>query len=537
VYQALLTRRYLTTKIMPLLAALAVTLCVATELIVWSVMGGFLVQFVDAGRRLVGDVSISWPIAGFAHYEDLQKRLEADPAMVAATTPVIQTYGLISLPDGRMEYVSVKAVDAVSYAKVTDYASTLHWKRIETPNRKDKLEEDWRLGDLAKLHKLIDWSDASEADLRAADRKTWEEMEDDGLRMSEVDPKTGLRVPAVVLGMEVSGFNMRREGNWYGLALRVRRMPDGSEQEVRTFLPSGRVTLSVLPLDEGGKVVDFVSRSFPVANEFETGLLAVDQQTVLADLGAVQRMMKLGSAARVSAAAAPAEVVVDEQGRERFASPEVVGESAARVTSVNVKAAPGVTAEALLEHCKGVYAEFAQAHGGRVPDRYSILIRTWRSENAVFIGAVEKETQLVMFIFGIISLTSVFLVLAIFWAMVSEKTRDIGVLRAVGAGKFGVASIWLTYGLLIGIVGAALGTGMAYLIVTNINEIHEWMGRALGLQIWDPSIYYFITIPHKVNPTHAWIVVTGGLTASVLGALWPALRAANMDPVQALRFE
>ncbi len=535
-YQAVLTRRYLTTKIMPLLAALAVMLCVATELIVWSVMGGFLVQFVDAGRKLVGDVSISWPIAGFAHYEDLQKRLAADP-MVAATTAMIQTYGLVSLPDGRMEYVSVKAVDAESYAKVTDYEQTLQWRPLAKPNPKDALSEDWRLGRLSTLLAQVDWLDASPSERERGMRKTWEEMLDDGLKMSEVDLKTERRVPAVVMGMEVSGFNIRQEGGWHRLALRMRRLPDGGELEVRTFLPNGKVTLSVLPLDQGGKVVDFVSRSFPVANEFETGLLAVDQQTVLADLGAVQRMMKMDPAARVDRGAAPSEIVTDADGVKHFADPPVVGSTPARVTSVNVKGAAGVEAELLAERCRVIYSDFAAAHPGEVPDGFNIIIRTWRAENSVFIGAVEKETQLVMFIFGIISLTSVFLVLAIFWAMVSEKTRDIGVLRAVGAGKTGVASIWLTYGLLIGVVGSSLGMGLAYLIVTNINPIHEWMGRAIGLQIWDPKIYYFIKIPDQVNPTHASFVVIGGLLASVLGALWPAVRAANMDPVRALRFE
>ncbi|MBL8963533.1 MAG: hypothetical protein JNK70_05635, partial [Phycisphaerae bacterium] len=70
-YQALLTRRYLTSKIMPLLASLAVVLCTAMVLIVWSVMGGFLVKLMNSGRALVGDVVVAWPNTGFAHYDDL----------------------------------------------------------------------------------------------------------------------------------------------------------------------------------------------------------------------------------------------------------------------------------------------------------------------------------------------------------------------------------------------------------------------------------------------------------------------------------
>ena len=68
-YQSLLTRRYLTSKVMPLLASAAVMLCVAMELITWSVMGGFLNQLIESGRSLIGDVEISRPQTGFAHYD------------------------------------------------------------------------------------------------------------------------------------------------------------------------------------------------------------------------------------------------------------------------------------------------------------------------------------------------------------------------------------------------------------------------------------------------------------------------------------
>src|SRR5690606_36103104 len=106
VYQALLTRKYLTSKVMPLLAVAAVLLCTATVLIVWSIMGGFLVMLLSTGRGMVGDVIITWPTVGFAHYEDLAERLEADP-MVAGATPVIEVFGVVTLPDDRVMGVQI----------------------------------------------------------------------------------------------------------------------------------------------------------------------------------------------------------------------------------------------------------------------------------------------------------------------------------------------------------------------------------------------------------------------------------------------
>ena len=71
----------------------------------------------------------------------------------------------------------------------------------------------------------------------------------------------------------------------------------------------------------------------------------------------------------------------------------------------------------------------------------------------------------------------------------------------------------------------------------DAEELDEWLGEALGIVIWDPAVYYFTDVPSEVDPVHAAIVLSGGVISCAVGAIVPALRAAFMDPVKALRFE
>jgi lipoprotein-releasing system permease protein len=510
-YQALLTRRYLFSKVMPLLASVAVLLCTAMVLITWSVMGGFLNMLIGTGRVMTGDVTISWPNSGFAYYQELIEKLEQDPKVEAAA-PAIETPGMIHLPDNRNEWVLVRGVDGPSYARVTQYTDSLWWKPLKAALPKDDLQEDPR------LHPI--------------DSTSWAQIYDNGLRLERKDPATGEMKPAAVLGMEVSGFNYRERTGVYTPRVVNKRTPDGKVEAIDTFMPrDGQVTLNVLPTDTTGKGVETATAIFPVANEFQSGLYDTDNKLVLVRLDALQKMLKL-NAVEPAATQEPSAFPTGDSGPQQ-AIP-------ARVTHVLIKGKGGMEkaqdAEALKERVEDIYAKFAAAHRN-VPDKFSIRIMTWREQNATFIAAVEKETALVLVLFVIMSFVAVMLVLAIFWAMVSEKTKDVGILRALGAGRLGVAWLWVRYGLAIGVVGALLGGAGAYVIVHNINPIHEWMGRVMHVTIWDPRIYYFIVIPNKVDPARAVEVMAGFTLSCALGALIPAWRAALLHPVKALRFE
>ena len=492
---------------MPLLAAVAVTLCSAMVIVVWAVMGGFLTHLVNSGRSLVGDVSVEVPISGFSHYDELIKRLEASP-QVEAATPAILTQALLVTPMERKELVLVRGIDAASFARVTTYRDALWWRPLDAPMPKDKKREDPRLTPGA--------------------REQYKAAYENGLSLTvPAESGTGVgggvggRDPAIVLGVEVSGIN--------------RRQPEGYYKP--GFYVGDHVTLHVLPMSPGGKLLDAVSLKLEVANEVQTGVYEYDRKSTLVSLGALQRALQMDASRRIAPPPPAGSVVIGPGGKETFPAPVDLGEEPARVTTVYVRGKGDVgDAAALKETVQTIVDKFSRDFPAASP-RFMFAVSTWKDLNRQFIGAVEKETGLVLILFSFISVVAVFLVFAIFWSMVVEKTKDIGILRALGASRSGVAWLWIRYGLAIGIVGAILGLGLSFLIVTNINEIHEAIGRTFGVYVWDPKIYYFNEIPAKFKWFDASIVIVAGILSSGIGAFIPAIRAAWMDPVKAIRFE
>jgi lipoprotein-releasing system permease protein len=163
--------------------------------------------------------------------------------------------------------------------------------------------------------------------------------------------------------------------------------------------------------------------------------------------------------------------------------------------------------------------------------------RTWEQSQAKWLGAIEKEKTLVTGLFGFISVVAIFLIFCIFYMIVVEKTRDIGIIKSVGATPGGIVEIFLGYGAIIGVIGSALGLLAGFLIVHNINTLHDWLGRALGVQVWDPEVYAFDTIPNTMDFKETVVIVGVAIVSSVIGALIPAVIAGNKNPVESLRWE
>jgi lipoprotein-releasing system permease protein len=166
-----------------------------------------------------------------------------------------------------------------------------------------------------------------------------------------------------------------------------------------------------------------------------------------------------------------------------------------------------------------------------------IQVNTWEELQGPLLAAIGVERGILNVLLFMIVGVAGFGILAIFSMIVVEKTRDIGILKSLGASHWGILKIFLSYGLLLGVVGAGVGTILGVTITTYINEIEHWLALLTGQDIFPRDIYYFKNIPTDMQPLTVILINVGAVSIAVLFSILPALRAALLHPVRALRYE
>jgi lipoprotein-releasing system permease protein len=172
-----------------------------------------------------------------------------------------------------------------------------------------------------------------------------------------------------------------------------------------------------------------------------------------------------------------------------------------------------------------------------IPPHWNLSVHTWEDKQGPLLAAISIEKGILNVLLFMIIAVAGFGILAIFSMIVVEKTRDIGILKALGASNTGVLNIFLGYGLLLGAVGAFLGSAIGTTITMYINEIEQFLTRWTGHELFDRSVYYFNEIPTDLNMWSVLTINVGAIAIAVLFSILPALRAALLHPVRALRYE
>ncbi len=208
-----------------------------------------------------------------------------------------------------------------------------------------------------------------------------------------------------------------------------------------------------------------------------------------------------------------------------LAAAQVYFQKPGAVTQIEVKARDP-------ERVGAISAEIRKALAG-VP----ITVLDWQQSNNSFFTAVQVEQNVMFIILALIILVAAFNVISSLIMMVKDKTRDIAVLRTIGAARGAVMRIFLMCGASVGVIGTLIGTVLGLLFTWNIDRIQDLVQTATGVNVFNPEVYYLTHLPARLDWSEVWKIVVMALVLSLLATLYPSWRAARTDPVEALRHE
>jgi lipoprotein-releasing system permease protein len=166
-----------------------------------------------------------------------------------------------------------------------------------------------------------------------------------------------------------------------------------------------------------------------------------------------------------------------------------------------------------------------------------IFIVDWRQRNATFFNALQVERNVMFLILTLIVLVAALNIVSGLIMLVKDKGRDIAILRTMGATQGAVMRVFLITGAAIGVVGTIMGFLVGLLVCLNVESIRQFLSWLTSTELFSPELYFLSRLPAEMDTGETVAVVLMALTLSLLATLYPAWRAARLDPVEALRYE
>jgi lipoprotein-releasing system permease protein len=497
-YKLLLCWRYLRTRYLALVCIVSVMLGVATLIVVNSVMSGFSTKLRARLHGLLSDVVLqSWDYDGFADPEGKIALIESDPWLkerIVAMAPTVEEFALLQyrMPDGRpaTRVVHLLGIDPERRARIDGFAE--HLQRED-----NKKKPSFELSPEARQHydevrskpqafggqrmpaAAFDPIEAWQASQGLPEATRQLLMEAAAARQLSGQPppempKSEVHVPTgLFLGFSIGNVKYKDK--------------NGQLVEERVLQPGDIVKLMTLNTEWHP-----VTKYCAVADYVRSEMSEYDSSYCFMDYKELQRLRNMEGRAtnlliRLKDYDSDAKVVVDRL-RKLF-------------------------------------------------DGLPLDVKTWEELQGPLLAAISIEKGILNILLFMIVGVAGFGILAIFSMIVMEKTRDIGILKALGASNGGVMKIFLGYGLLLGLVGSLLGTGLGVWITVKINTLEKFITKTTGHEIFDRSVYYFNEIPTDMQPWTITMINLGAVAIAVLFSILPALRAAMLHPVRALRYE
>lgn len=530
-YKWFLAARYLYTKLIAFFGVASVMLCVAMVLVVMSVMGGFLDTVRERARGLHSEIVLEGgTLQGFPYYQEFGDYLRREHAdLVRITTPSLYTYGIFRVPATTWtKPARVLGVRLDDYVKVNTFHDGLFYDRYY-PGTSQLSPQRMPVAGVGLDGRRTLPAVLEEANVR------WRSTETDPRKIAEfdADPFAPAPFPYVtparsVLGERVYSTDVgepRYEGPELpgiivGCDLLNERRADGNFD--RYLARGADVALTLMPLSPVGNPLGEPPVRLPLryVDDSRTGIYEIDSLCVYVDFDMLQHKLAM-----------------DPQQLEGggFTKPRANQLLIGLKNGVDINAARDAIAQAWLGFCERAAPELTN---GEAQAMNLAAVYTWEDLQRPFIAAVEKEKVLVTFLFGMISMVAIVLVGCIFYMIVEKKTKDIGILKSLGASSQGVAGMFVFYAAAVGLVGSILGTLLGSVVVWNINSIQDFLAMLNPqLRVWSPDVYSFDRIPNVVKTGDAFWIAAVAVLASMVGSLIPARVAGRVWPVSALRYE